>query len=41
MREVRATGRPIGHVAKDLGTRKEALRGRGRDDHGERDDAVS
>ncbi|MGW1655547.1 transposase [Streptomyces atratus] len=27
IREVRATGRPIAHVAKDLGTHKEALRG--------------
>ncbi|MEU3182382.1 hypothetical protein ABZ685_29820, partial [Streptomyces albidoflavus] len=27
MREVRSTGRPIAHVAKDLGIHKEALRG--------------
>lgn len=27
VREVRATGRPIAHVAKDLGIHKEALRG--------------
>ncbi|WP_335940675.1 transposase [Streptomyces sp. PTD5-9] len=27
IREVRATGRPIAHVAKDLGIHKEALRG--------------
>ncbi|TSB32071.1 transposase [Streptomyces benahoarensis] len=26
-REVRATGRPLTHVAKDLGIHKEALRG--------------
>ncbi|MGC9442999.1 transposase [Streptomyces sp. WG5] len=27
IREVRATGRPIAHVTKDLGIHKEALRG--------------
>jgi transposase len=27
VREVRTTGRPIAHVAKDLGIHKEALRG--------------
>jgi transposase len=27
IREVRTTGRPIAHVAKDLGIHKEALRG--------------
>jgi transposase len=27
LREVRSTGRPIAHVAKDLGIHKEALRG--------------
>lgn len=30
LREVRSTGRPIAHVAKDLGIHKEALRGWGR-----------
>ncbi|WP_408058200.1 transposase [Streptomyces tauricus] len=27
VREVRTSGRPVAHVAKDLGIRKEALRG--------------
>ncbi|MFJ8491114.1 transposase [Streptomyces sp. NPDC094038] len=38
VREVRTTGRPIAHVAKDLGIHEEALRGRVRQagaDHGE------
>lgn len=42
--EVRATGRPIPHGAKDLGIHKEALRGwsaRQRPDHGERDDRLT
>jgi transposase len=41
IREVRATGRPIAHVAKDLGIHKEALRGWVRQaeaDRGERDE---
>ncbi|MER6083006.1 IS3 family transposase [Streptomyces sp. NPDC001833] len=41
VREVRTTGRPIAHVAKDLGIHKEALRGWVRQaeaDAGERDD---
>ncbi|MFE7392697.1 transposase [Streptomyces sp. NPDC057582] len=40
VREVRSTDRPIAHIAKDLGNRKEALRGWVRQaeaDHGERD----
>ncbi|QNP75123.1 transposase [Streptomyces roseirectus] len=44
VREVRATGRPIAHVAKDLGTHKEALRGRVRRagaDAGEHDDRLT
>ncbi|WP_171053252.1 transposase [Streptomyces marianii] len=44
IREVRATGRPIAHVAKDLGIHKEALRGGVRQaeaDRGERDDRVT
>ncbi|MCX4419189.1 IS3 family transposase [Streptomyces mirabilis] len=44
VREVRATGRPIAHVAKDLGIHKEALRGWVRQaeaDHGERDDRLT
>ncbi|MEU5599165.1 transposase [Streptomyces sp. NPDC020298] len=43
-REVRTTGRPIAHVAKDLGIHKEALRGCVRQaeaDHGERDDRLT
>ncbi|MES4886248.1 transposase [Streptomyces sp. NPDC000349] len=44
IREVRSTGRPIAHVAKDLGIHKEALRGWGRQaeaDRGERDDRLT
>ncbi|MCQ8195345.1 transposase [Streptomyces rugosispiralis] len=44
VREVRSTGRPIAHVAKDLGIHKEALRGWVRQaeaDAGERDDRRS
>ncbi|WP_037908911.1 transposase [Actinacidiphila yeochonensis] len=44
IREVRATGRPIAHVAKDLGIRKEALRGWVRQaeaDRGEREDRLT
>ncbi|MFI6086299.1 IS3 family transposase [Streptomyces sp. NPDC051217] len=44
VREVRATGRPIAHVAKDLGIHKEALRGWVRQaeaDHGERDNRLT
>ncbi|MDX3241253.1 transposase [Streptomyces sp. ME18-1-4] len=44
VREVRATGRPIAHVAKDLGIHREALRGWVRQaeaDHGERDDRLT
>jgi transposase len=44
VREVRTTGRPIAHVAKDLGIHKEALRGRVRQaeaDAGERDDRLA
>ena len=44
VREVRATGRPIAHVAKDLGIHKEALRGWVRQaeaDTGERDDRLT
>ena len=44
VREVRATGRPIAHVAKDLGIHKEALRGWVRQaeaDRGERDDRLT
>jgi transposase len=44
VREVRTTGRPIAHVAKDLGIHKEALRGWVRQaeaDTGERDDRVT
>ncbi|MEU9979298.1 IS3 family transposase [Streptomyces sp. NPDC051014] len=44
VREVRTTGRPIAHVAKDLGIHKEALRGWVRQaeaDHGERDDRLT
>ncbi|MEV6124053.1 transposase [Streptomyces sp. NPDC052077] len=43
IREVRGTGRPIAHVAKDLGIHKEALRGWVRQaeaDRGERDDRL-
>ncbi|MGW6026584.1 IS3 family transposase [Streptomyces sp. NPDC055099] len=44
VREVRTTGRPIAHVAKDLGIHKEALRGWVRQaeaDTGERDDRLT
>ncbi|MER6504846.1 IS3 family transposase [Streptomyces sp. NPDC001455] len=44
IREVRTTGRPIAHVAKDLGIHKEALRGWVRQaeaDRGERDDRLT
>ncbi|MDI5973978.1 IS3 family transposase [Streptomyces sp. SL13] len=44
IREVRTSGRPIAHVAKDLGIHKEALRGWVRQaeaDRGERDDQLT
>ncbi len=44
IREVRTSGRPIAHVAKDLGIHKEALRGWARQaeaDRGERDDRLT
>lgn len=44
IREVRTTGRPIAHVAKDLGIHKEALRGWVRQagaDRGERADRLT
>jgi transposase len=44
VREVRTTGRPIAHVAKDLGIHKEVLRGWVRQaeaDIGERDDRLT
>ncbi|GHJ32363.1 hypothetical protein TPA0910_67960 [Streptomyces hygroscopicus subsp. sporocinereus] len=44
VREVRTTGRPIAHVAKDLGIHKETLRGWVRQaeaDAGERDDRLT
>jgi transposase len=44
VREVRSTGRPIAHVAKDLGIHKEALRGwvlQAEADTGERDDRLT
>ncbi|MGW7303939.1 MULTISPECIES: IS3 family transposase [unclassified Streptomyces] len=44
VREVRTTGRPIAHVARDLGIHKEALRGWVRQaeaDAGERDDRLT
>jgi transposase len=46
VREVRATGRPIAHVAKDLGIHMEVLRGwvwvrQTGADHGERDDRLT
>ncbi|MGP3945175.1 IS3 family transposase [Streptomyces sp. 6N106] len=44
IREVHASGRPIAHVAKDLGIHKEALRGWVRQaeaDRGERDDRLT
>ncbi|MFS0694433.1 transposase [Streptomyces nitrosporeus] len=43
-RAIRSTGRPIAHVAKDLGIHKEVLRGWVRQaeaDYGERDDRFS
>ncbi|QEU73198.1 hypothetical protein CP967_15350 [Streptomyces nitrosporeus] len=43
-REVRTTGRPIAHVAKDLNIHKEALRGwvrQAETDRGERDDRLT
>ncbi|MEV6058074.1 transposase [Streptomyces sp. NPDC052107] len=44
VREVRATGRPVAHVARDLGIHPEALRGWVRQaeaDTGERDDRLT
>ncbi|WP_420855521.1 transposase [Streptomyces humi] len=44
LREVRTAGRPVAHVAKDLGIHKEALRGRVRQagaDRGEGDDRLT
>jgi len=44
VREVRSTGRPVAHVARDLGIHKEALRSWVRQaeaDAGERDDRLS
>ncbi|MGW7610495.1 transposase [Streptomyces sp. NPDC054766] len=44
IREVRTTGRPVAHVAKDLNIHKEALRQWVRQaeaDHGERDDQLT
>lgn len=44
VREARTTGRPIAHVAKDLGIHKEALRGWVRQaeaDRGKRDDKLT
>lgn len=44
VREVRSTGRPVAHVARDLGIHKEALRGWVRQaeaDAGERDDRLT
>lgn len=41
IREVRSTGRPIAHVAKDLGIHKEALRGWVRQAEAERDDRLT
>ncbi|WP_346179587.1 transposase, partial [Streptomyces cuspidosporus] len=44
VREVRTSGRPIAHAAKDLGIHKEALRGWVRQaeaDTGERDDRLT
>lgn len=44
VREVRASGRPVGHVAKDLGIHPEALRSWVRQaeaDAGERDDRLT
>jgi transposase-like protein len=41
IREVRATGRPIAHVAKDLGIHKEALRGWVRQAEADRGDRLT
>ncbi|MFE5583085.1 transposase [Kitasatospora sp. NPDC056531] len=44
VREVRSTGRPVAHVARDLGIHKEALRSWVRQaeaDSGERDDRLT
>ncbi len=44
VREVRTTGRPVAHVARDLGIHKEALRGWVRQaeaDAGDRDDRLT
>ncbi len=44
MREVRSTGRPVAHVARELGIHKEALRSWVRQaeaDAGERDDRLT
>ncbi|MEN1891212.1 transposase [Streptomyces mirabilis] len=44
IREVRASGRPVAHVARDLGIHPEALRGWVRQaeaDNGERDDRLA
>ncbi|GHC88005.1 transposase [Streptomyces flavofungini] len=41
IREVHATGRPIAHVAKDLGIHKEALRGGVRQAEADRDDRLA
>ncbi len=44
VREVRTTGRPVAHVARDLGIHKEAMRGWVRQaeaDAGERDDRLT
>ncbi|MEU3657998.1 transposase [Streptomyces sp. NPDC032161] len=44
IREVRTTGRPVAHVAKDLGVHKEALRGWVREaeaDRGECEDRLT
>ncbi|MFC5911688.1 transposase [Streptacidiphilus monticola] len=44
IREVRSTGRPIAHVARDLGIHKEALRNwirQAEADAGERDDRLT
>ncbi|MFD7408584.1 transposase [Streptomyces sp. NPDC059866] len=44
IREVRATGRPVAHVARDLGIHPEALRGwvrQAETDAGDRDDRLT
>ncbi|TQO31850.1 transposase [Streptomyces cavourensis] len=41
IREVRTTGRPIAHVAKDLGIHKEALRGWVRQAEADRGDRLT